>query len=493
MSVAMGRAAVAASIALSMFSPVSARAALTQGYISILFGRTQYASVDGAGCHALPNTITLDEAAAAMDARGLTGVGNVIVNRTPTSGISCLNDTVSSHPGWDWLAARAAQGWRFVSASADYADITALGYADQVRESCGSLAAFSSHGLDGAQGMFAYPNNKWTVAIQADPVSACFDYGRQYGPGTNIQSQMRAPWFASVWSVNGGNCNDVALACYAAGASQRYMSPDSIAAAMNVGPGSWLNVQFYRFVTGSYAGAQSQWDCTSSDWRQHWSSLPELYCFDDFLHVMDAAQIAASAGATVTDPHSVAIAWGRAGGSPANVYFFSPMQGAVGDAVQVSGDGFDNATGVSFGGTPAGTFTVDSPTQITATVPGGAVTGPITVVGPGGSASSSSNFVVTEASLTHARDVSITLDGNRARGIVNVKDGFRACGSNVTVKVQHLKHGRWKWVTGVLTSASGAFRAHGLSARGKYRTVAKQTTLPSGDVCLKGISRIVKK
>jgi len=129
----------------------------------------------------------------------------VIVNSTPTSGISCLNDTSSSHPGWDWLAARDAQGWRFVSASADYANITTLEYADQVRESCGSLEAFALHGLDGAQGMFAYPNNKWTAAIQTDPVSTCFDYGRRYGSGTNVQSEMQAPWFSSVLSSLGDN------------------------------------------------------------------------------------------------------------------------------------------------------------------------------------------------------------------------------------------------------------------------------------------------
>ena len=135
---------------------------------------------------------------------------------------------------------------------------------------------------------------------------------------------------------------------------------------------------------------------------------------------------------------------------------------------------------------------MDSPTQITATVPGGAITGPITVVGPRGSASSSSNFVITEASLKHARRVSITLNGDKARGTVSVKDGFSSCGSNVSVKVQHLKHGRWKWVTGVRTNAGGAYWAVGLVARGKYRTVAKKTTLSSGDVCLKDISRVAR-
>ena len=299
----------------TLVAPVSVRA-VSPGFISIMFGRTQFVSVDGAACNALPNTVTLDEAASAMDARGLTGVGNVVVNRIPASGIACQNDLLSSFPGWDWLAARAAMGWEFISAGANYRDMTAITYAEQVSESCGSLGAFTSHGLSGAQGMFAYPNNKWTTAIQINPVSTCFDYGRQYGPGTNVQSQMRAPWFASVWSVNGGRCNDATLPCYTATAPQRYHSPEVIAAAMNVASGTWFNVQFYRFVTGAYSSAHSSWDCTSPDWRQHWSSRTELYCFADFLRVMDAAQASVAAGAIVTDPHTVAVEWGRPAPSP---------------------------------------------------------------------------------------------------------------------------------------------------------------------------------
>jgi subtilisin-like proprotein convertase family protein len=165
-----------------------------------------------------------------------------------------------------------------------------------------------------------------------------------------------------------------------------------------------------------------------------------------------------------------------------------PASAAVGDSVVITGSGFTGATAVKFGAIPAVSFTVDSDTQITATVPAGATTGSIAVTVPVGTVTSTAALVVN-----HARDVSLTLSGKKAIGTVNVKDGFSACGASVPVKVQHLEHGKWKTVAGVLTKADGSYKAVGLGDPGKYRTVAKKTTLSSGDVCLKDISPIDKK
>lgn len=63
----------------------------------------------------------------------------------------------------------------------------------------------------------------------------------------------------------------------------------------------------------------------------------------------------------------------------------SPPYGAIGDAVIITGTGFAGATAVAFNGTAA-SFTVDSATQITAIVPAGATSGPLTVSTPGGTA-----------------------------------------------------------------------------------------------------------
>ncbi len=82
--------------------------------------------------------------------------------------------------------------------------------------------------------------------------------------------------------------------------------------------------------------------------------------------------------------------------NPPTVASFSPLVGYPGTAVTIKGSAFTTATDVKFNGLSvgAGNFTIDSDTQITATVPGGATTGPITVVNPDGSASSSKVFTV---------------------------------------------------------------------------------------------------
>jgi uncharacterized repeat protein (TIGR03803 family) len=66
---------------------------------------------------------------------------------------------------------------------------------------------------------------------------------------------------------------------------------------------------------------------------------------------------------------------------------FKPKSGPVGTVVQITGVSLTQTTGVAFGGVAATVFSVNSDTQVTATVPNGAVTGPITIITLGGSAS----------------------------------------------------------------------------------------------------------
>lgn len=73
----------------------------------------------------------------------------------------------------------------------------------------------------------------------------------------------------------------------------------------------------------------------------------------------------------------------------------APASGAVGTQVTITGSGFLGATQVTFGGVKATSYTVNSGTGITATVPTGAVTGKIAVKTAGGSAASHTVFTVT--------------------------------------------------------------------------------------------------
>lgn len=71
-------------------------------------------------------------------------------------------------------------------------------------------------------------------------------------------------------------------------------------------------------------------------------------------------------------------------GKGPSVTGISPTVGPIGTSVTISGFNFLNVSSVTFNGTRA-SFTVDSSTQITATVPFGATTGPVTVSSTAGS------------------------------------------------------------------------------------------------------------
>ena len=73
---------------------------------------------------------------------------------------------------------------------------------------------------------------------------------------------------------------------------------------------------------------------------------------------------------------------------------FSPTSGAAGTTVTVAGTDFTGASSVRFNGTGA-TFTVNSASSISATVPTGATSGTISVTTAGGTGTSSSSFTVT--------------------------------------------------------------------------------------------------
>jgi len=73
---------------------------------------------------------------------------------------------------------------------------------------------------------------------------------------------------------------------------------------------------------------------------------------------------------------------------------FSPPSGTVGTTVTIMGVSLTETSEVTFGGVSA-SFTVDSDTQVTATVPTGAKTGKIVITTPGGTATGATSFTVT--------------------------------------------------------------------------------------------------
>jgi len=105
---------------------------------------------------------------------------------------------------------------------------------------------------------------------------------------------------------------------------------------------------------------------------------------------------------------------------------FTPIFGPVGTVVTITGTNFTGATAVRFNGLAA-SFTVVSDTSITATVPAGATTGPITVITPNsGPLITTTRFTVTPAitSFTPASGpvgTVVTITGTNFTGATAVK------------------------------------------------------------------------
>ncbi|MGH2530652.1 MAG: IPT/TIG domain-containing protein, partial [Actinomycetota bacterium] len=115
--------------------------------------------------------------------------------------------------------------------------------------------------------------------------------------------------------------------------------------------------------------------------------------------------------------------------APPTITSFSPQSGPVGTSVTIKGTNFNSATEVKFKNTVA-TFTVDSNTRIKATVPSGTTTGPISVTTPDGTATSSSDFVVTATAAPSINSFSptfgpvgtvVTINGTNFTGATDVK------------------------------------------------------------------------
>ncbi len=79
---------------------------------------------------------------------------------------------------------------------------------------------------------------------------------------------------------------------------------------------------------------------------------------------------------------------------PPNITGFDPTQGYVGTEVTITGENFNGATVVRFGGIASNEYMIDSSTQLRAEVPSGATTGKVEIETPGGTATSENDFII---------------------------------------------------------------------------------------------------
>ena len=114
---------------------------------------------------------------------------------------------------------------------------------------------------------------------------------------------------------------------------------------------------------------------------------------------------------------------------------FSPLAGIVGTTVFISGTGLDGATNVQFNGVNAFVEIV-SPSQVSATVPANATTGPVRVGTPSGSAVSQATFfvgVASDLSIAVSTSPDAVKPGDRLTYTIIVRNQGPTDASNVTL------------------------------------------------------------
>ena len=110
---------------------------------------------------------------------------------------------------------------------------------------------------------------------------------------------------------------------------------------------------------------------------------------------------------------------------------FIPAQTLVGNQVTISGTSFSGATALTFNGVPVTVYSLDSATQITATVPPAASTGKLTVTNSAGTATSSATFSVIPAITAISPTMgptgtTVTLTGSGFLGTTRVTFGAQS-------------------------------------------------------------------
>ena len=155
----------------------------------------------------------------------------------------------------------------------------------------------------------------------------------------------------------------------------------------------------------------------SSSWQTYLTSARQIELDTGFMFF------------TAVPANIAAVFRAKVDGSPVpGITNVSPTSGSVGTSVVIKGTNFAVASVVRFNGTNAA-FTLNSSNQITAAVPTGATTGPVSVIAPGGLATSAGNFTVSNPAIAPSFS-SLMFTNNQFQFTVN-----GTAGTNYVVQV----------------------------------------------------------
>lgn len=208
-------------------------------------------------------------------------------------------------------------------------------------------------------------------------------------------------------------------------------------------------------------------------------------------HLRDGSTVTHQAHAggsgACTSCHPVSASPSEAAGSahhtvaPPLVTGVTPASGLPGAQVTLTGNRFTGATAVSFNGVLA-MFAVDSDTRITAVVPPGATSGPVSVISRGGKVAAPGAFTVTVvSSLTLQAGPAIQTLGRRVR-LSGTLQPLGLAGKKVTLSVQQRRGSVWRTVKTISrdTSTAGVYAwSYAPPRRGAYRAAASLGASPA--------------
>lgn len=283
----------------------------TKGYVTVMWDGAVWQAAARNGCSDSTRTRTLLQNAKDLKAKNLFGVGGVIVGQISDTRNQCIGNNLRTSSWANLATLRDGYKWRFISQGMRYADMATM-TTDEARynESGATLSNLAAKGHKRAWGAFNYAGSGAQNSAAQTVVSKSFAFGRLYGSGLNTKESASVfPYPMSTYPVGGGRCNNSKLACYnLATTHRRTSSLTEVTKVLSPAAGKWGVVQFNRLVEGKYGsmGQAFAWDCTSSDWKNRWTSQQELYCRESFLQSLNAR----TGSAISVDPATIAEAWG---------------------------------------------------------------------------------------------------------------------------------------------------------------------------------------
>lgn len=180
----------------------------------------------------------------------------------------------------------------------------------------------------------------------------------------------------------------------------------------------------------------------------------------------------------------------------ATVSGISPTNGLINSKVKVTGTNFDDVTAVHFANNVAAQFTIDGPTQITVTLPSGALSGPIRISKTGCSDILTAAFTVcapitltpgsiAAGSVGTAYNQAITADGGTAPYTYSISSGALPNGlslsSNGTLSGTPARSGNFNFtVSATDTNGCTGSLAYALAINCTSTITMSPATLPNG-------------